>query len=337
MNKKILYAYRDIVDYLLQRGHTGLLLPFLLLSLQTLQAKAPQTTMETMTEAIGETTTEDDPTAVAHRHRIWNTVATTTELPHLFRAQQPNTITHAEWLYPVFDTLCYSGRPLRIVQIGDSHIAAKTLPLTLKQQLGDAWGMAENDSLGTGMTFSYMAKNGATAKGFLTPQRLENLQQLRPDLIIVSFGTNECHGWGYQESNHKKELEQTLAALKQYCPAATLLWTTPPGDYLTKRSVTYRRNAKTGKKVRRVRRERTVNPMTTRCANLLSSFATSHQYPIWNLNAITGGDYAARNWSLQRFMRPDKVHFTPQGYELQAKLLATALLTAYNSYIIQQP
>ncbi|EJX02012.1 hypothetical protein EVA_09883 [gut metagenome] len=36
-------------------------------------------------------------------------------------------------------------------------------------------------------------------------------------------------------------------------------------------------------------------------------------------------------------MRPDKVHFTPQGYELQAKLLATALLTAYNSYIIQQP
>lgn len=326
-----------------QRGlWKALLAFFLLLPLQGLWANRPQihrgtSAPITPTQSTTKPGTNDEVTVAERRHRIWNTVTTTTELPRLFRAQQPNAITHAEWLHPVFDTLCYSGRPLRIVQIGDSHIAAKTLPLTLKQQLGAAWGMAENDSLGTGMTFSYMAKNGATAKGFLTPQRLENLQQLRPDLIIVSFGTNECHGWGYHESSHEKELEQTLAALKQYCPKATLLWTTPPGDYLTKRSVTYRRHAKTGKKVRRVRRERTVNPMTTRCANLLSSFATAHEYPVWNLNAITGGDYAARNWSLQRYMRPDKVHFTPQGYELQAQLLAAALLSAYNSYIIQQP
>ena len=32
-------------------------------------------------------------------------------------------------------------------------------------------------------------------------------------------------------------------------------------------------------------------------------------------------------------MRPDRIHFTPEGYTLQGRLLGEAILSAYNQYL----
>ena len=268
--------------------------------------------------------------SVALPEPLWTCVKVNASMPKSFRARKMNLITRSDSLQPVFDTLCHSGRPLRVLHLGDSHVAGKTFPQTIKAQLEKAWG---TDSTGRGISYSYMAKNGATALNFLTDARLLAVEQKQPDLIILSFGTNECHGMGYLEKQHQQELTEVVDRLRQHCPKTVMMLTTPPGDYLVTRRVTYPLNKKTGKKQRVVRRYKKPNPMSARCATLLDKYAAEEGFAVWNLNAITGGPTAVHNWIAAHMMRSDRIHFTPAGYELQGKLFSEALLSAYNDYI----
>lgn len=251
---------------------------------------------------------------------VWHPVEVSSSLPSSFRQSKPNHISFSEHMTSAFDTLCYSGRPLRIIQIGDSHVAGKAFPRALCEKLQLALGAAPTDSLGFGIHFDYMARNGATAARMLTPERLQQVALLRPDLLILSFGTNECHSLNYREAEHQAELESVTRLLRQYLPQTALLLTTPPGDYLYQRRY----------------RQRRPNPMSARCAAVIRQWGENHRMAVWDLNSIAGGGVAPRNWSLARLLRNDRVHFTPEGYTLHGHLLAEAILTAYNAYLRQR-
>ena len=251
-------------------------------------------------------------------------------MPSAFRHTQPNVITHAEWLEPIRKILAASERPLRILQIGDSHVAGKSFPQAIKAALTQYIGAAEsNPENGEGMTFHYFGKNGATSQHFRTDSYMQKFATQEPDLIILSLGTNEAHGMGYREDLHESQLDQFFELLRKACPDAVILLTTPPGDYLTRSFVDYRQTSRSHRKVRHVRRSKQPNPMSARCAQLIKEYGEAHQMPVWDLYHICGGEEAAlRNWVSGNYMRPDRIHFHPQGYTLHGKLLAEALVQA---------
>ena len=252
-----------------------------------------------------------------------------------FVHSQPDTIIRNDLLKNVFDTLCYSNRSLKILHIGDSHVAGKSFPNSLKQYLSDSFGLSENDLHGKGISFSYIAKNGATALNFLTPERKAMISTKHPDLVIMSFGTNECHGLGYREDEHLRDLTQAVNIVRELCPGATILLTTPPGDYLSRR-VKYYIKGKDGKRYRRYRYKRNLNPMTTRCSALICDYAEKNNIPVWNLNSIAGGEHAVRNWQNHKMMRKDFIHFLPEGYNFHARMLNEAIVKSFNAYIDRQ-
>lgn len=253
-------------------------------------------------------------------------------IPSYFRESQENIINRPDQLNKAFDVLCKSGRALRVLQLGDSHVAGGSYPKAVETTLESAWGKAVNDST-TGIEYAYMARNGATTKRFATENWMKQVEKYNPDLIILSFGTNECHGMGYREEVHAAQLEDFFTMLKEVCPSAVIMLTTPPGDYLTTRRVRYVRRGK-GRKARRVYSSYSrVNPMSVRCAAELEEFGEEHNLPVWDLNTIAGGELAQKNWTSANLMRPDRIHFTPEGYKMHGKLLATAILKAYNGYI----
>ena len=254
-------------------------------------------------------------------------------IPSFFQASQENVINRSEKLNKIFDILCRSGRPLRVLQLGDSHVAGKSYPLAVEDALESAWGKVISDSSSTGVEYSFMGRNGATTRRFATENWMKQIGECNPDLIILSFGTNECHGLGYREEVHEAQLEDFFTMLKEVCPSAVIMLTTPPGDYLTTRKVRYVRRGR-GRKARRIISSYSrVNPMSVRCAAELEEFGQEHKLPVWDLNTIAGGKSAQKNWTSANLMRPDRIHFTPEGYRLQGKLLATAILKAYNGYI----
>ncbi len=254
---------------------------------------------------------------------------------HTFVHSSPDTITRYQQLYRVFDTLCYSNRPLRVLHIGDSHVAGKSFPMEIKQYLADAFGMASADTAGVGINYSYIAKNGATALNFLTPERQRSIAAKNADLVIMSFGTNECHGMGYREAEHRTALSAAVDNVRKLCPGATILLTTPPGDYLTRRTRYYVRG-RDGKRYRRYRTRSNPNPMTPRCAALICKYAAEQNIPVWDLNTIAGGSMAVRNWQKHNMMRRDKIHYYPEGYAFHARMFGEAFVKAYNEYYYEQ-
>ena len=50
-------------------------------------------------------------------------------------------------------------------------------------------------------------------------------------------------------------------------------------------------------------------------------------------NVVGGSLRACKNWLAAQLMRPDHVHYLPEGYTLQGELLYEAIIKAYNEYV----
>lgn len=235
-------------------------------------------------------------------------------MPGRFRDTAVNAITGDTLLDRLFDTLRLSGRPVRILHLGDSHVAPGTFTRAMEATLQQAW--AETG----GAEVHFLGHNGATVNYFATPEWMGKIAAQGPDLIVASFGTNECHGMGYQEAQHRAMMQTFFTMLREACPCATILLTTPPGDYLSQRVS------------RRRRRASNPNPMTIRAAAEIRRFGQEEGMAVWDLHTIAGGSRALDNWIGGGFMQRDRVHFTPEGYQVQGRLLGEALLGAYNNY-----
>ena len=256
------------------------------------------------------------------------------KFPAAFRNTQPNTLTHPEWLLPVARILSEGKRPLRVLHIGDSHVAGKSFPDALKATLVSALGKASSADEGQGIWFSYVGSNGATSQRFLSETYKERFAEAKPDLIVLSLGTNEAHGMGYREDLHDRQLNAFFQMLHEACPDATVILTTPPGDYLTTSYVNYRRTSRySRKRVKVVRRTTRVNPMSSRCATNIVNYGAEHQMPVWDIFYICGGEEgpAQRNWVSAHLMRADRIHFEPAGYKLQGQLLGEAIVRGLKS------
>lgn len=257
-------------------------------------------------------------------------VPISSSMPSRFVDTLSNVITSPELLRPVIERLRDGDRPLRVLHIGDSHVAGRSFPTAVKETLLRYFGTPDADRhVGGGITFSYIGRNGATSQHLLSESYMQRFSRQEPDLIILSLGTNEAHGMGYREDLHEQQLDTFLARLRRACPGAVILLTTPPGDYLVTRYVNYRRTSRSNRRVRTVRHVRRPNPMSARCASFLVDYAKEHDLPVWDMFAVCGGESSAHsNWVRGGYMRADRIHFEPHGYALQGRLLGEALARA---------
>lgn len=263
--------------------------------------------------------------------RMLQPVTVNDSLPPSFQQTQENRILHEEYLYPLFEQLCHHSAPVRIVHIGDSHVRGHVFPVAARHELERAFGSeavfpdsihyrtsAKARETGQpGLVYHAIGINGATTVQFTTEERLQEIADLKPDLIILSFGTNESHNKRYSSEEHRQQLDVLLTLLYRYCPKSIVMLTTPPGSY-----------------VRINRRKKAINQRTPLAAETLLQFAEERHLPVWDLYDIAGGkEKACLNWKNGRYMQRDQVHYTHEGYRLQGTLLADAIIKAFNHYV----
>lgn len=252
-------------------------------------------------------------------------------LPPLFKNTQENRILHEEYLFPLFEKLCNHNAPVRIVHIGDSHVRGHVLSVTTRRELENAFGCkavfpdsityrtsAKARETGeAGLVYHTIGINGATTVQFTSEERLQEIADLKPDLIILSFGTNESHNKKYNSTEHRQQMDALLTLLYQRNPDALIMLTTPPGSY-----------------IRQTRRRKIINQRTHLVVDTLLQFAEERHLPVWDLYDIAGGkEKACLNWKNGRYMQRDQVHYTHEGYRLQGTLLAKAIIKAFNHYV----
>lgn len=238
-------------------------------------------------------------------------------LPAAFKHTGVNVLTDSVGILNPFWEKLYQVRmgmsrdTVRVVHIGDSHIRGRILPQTAGELLARDFGALLYEERGV---------NGAFCTTFTQEARIAELVSLRPDLLILSFGTNESHNRRYNAVLHYKQMDDLVQLIRENLPDTPLLMTTPPGSY--------------DAHGRRRNRSYTPNPRTAIAVRTIRNYADEHGLAVWDLFAVAGGvRHAVRNWKAAGLMRPDHVHYLPEAYELQGRLLYQALIKAYNAYV----
>lgn len=270
-------------------------------------------------------------------------------LPALFIGAQPDVIqdptgslsSFFEKLLSLKNCNATENATVRIVHIGDSHVRSHEFTPAFNFRLTETFGNAAagfiegyrsegilTESGSSGIICHCIGINGATSENFMNEKYLAEIQRLRPDLIIISLGTNESFG-KYDVSEHYALMDNLYSLIKSYCPEVPLLYTTPPGAFKTIYG-RYRRKKRIYRKVIRVEENRNIE----KSASTIVSFAENHRVACWDLFNIVGGEsYACKNWLDGNYFQRDRVHFVRDGYVLQGNMLYEALIASYNTYV----
>lgn len=167
----------------------------------------------------------------------------------------------------------------------------------------------ENDA--PGIIYHSIGVNGAKASDYNKyPLFFEQLPALKPDLIVISLGTNESFDKMGTEA-YMAQLNQFIANIKAQSPDAAILITTPPPS-LFKRKYP--------------------NTFAASYAKATAMQETDANYATWDMYSEMGGLYGVPRNAARGLMSTDRVHYSRDGYEKQGRLFTEAFIKAYENF-----
>ena len=198
----------------------------------------------------------------------------------------------------------FFDRPVGSVTIAAKKTAPEQRTLTLD-------GLSLENEL-SGIVYHSIGVTGAKFKDFARAKYFaRQVADLEPDLVILSFGTNESQG--NTEPNYlRKTMDLLISQILETSPAARIMLTTPADSYL---------------------RGRGLNPHMARTSEVIRDYAKEKGYAIWDLFYFSGGENSSTLWKSNGLMTSDSVHYTKYGYALQGKLLYQSLIKGYNGFV----
>ncbi len=164
-----------------------------------------------------------------------------------------------------------------------------------------------------GIFYHSIGINGAEFSDYIPQENFfQELSILKPELIVVSLGTNESVSNidSITFYNYLTNFYNYLLPLK-----ATLLFTTPADNDRRKR---------VGKK----RKKRTIfvsNPKAEWMGQQIVHFCKEKNIACWNMYEVMGGENSMKLWVNNELAARDHLHFSKKGYVLQAELLFQAI------------
>ncbi len=230
-----------------------------------------------------------------------------------FIKQSKNVIPDSDelmgaFLYKLMELRSGIRDRVTIFQFGDSHIKPGFFSTTARSSLIKYFGVAANGSSPT-LNYQFMGVNGGSFQNLLGNDAIFNrCKELKPDLLVVSLGTNDSQGT-YNATRFRGELLAFMNKMKDYQGEATVIFTLPPDGN------------KFGKH----------NSDITKVSDEICDYAKDNNYATWNLAEVMGGKGSISKWRAQDFASKDFLHFSPKGYMLQGYLFYTAIMQAYKS------
>ncbi len=156
-----------------------------------------------------------------------------------------------------------------------------------------------------GISYHKFGVAGSTMGQFVnyTPLFMEQIRALKPNLLIVSLGTNDSYIDSLNEDKLLKEVRVFTEKLSRYSSKTAVLFTTAPDTKYDDR---------------RPERLTEINRIIRNIANENQNIA------LWDLQHIMGGDGSVDAWIKKNYMIFDHLHFTTAGYKLQGELFMEA-------------
>ncbi len=198
----------------------------------------------------------------------------------------------------------YFDRPVGSVTIAAKKNSGQQKTLTID-------GISLENEL-SGVLYHSIGVNGAKYMDFARAKYFaRQVADLEPDLVILSFGTNESQG-STDPNYMRRTMDLLTSQILERSPGTRILLTTPADSYL---------------------RGKGLNPHMAETSEVIRKYAREKGYGLWDLFNFTGGENSSALWKSNGLMTSDSVHYTKHGYALQGKLLYQSLVKGYNGYL----
>ncbi|MNO57491.1 GDSL-like Lipase/Acylhydrolase [compost metagenome] len=184
------------------------------------------------------------------------------------------------------------------------------LGLPLQMSLEGAQGVALGGwyilgQKNAGVTLSTLGINGARQEVVdkWQPGWQDTLKALRPDLVILAYGTNEAFDDTLDLTRYQTQLDATLTRLRQDNPRMAILLVGPPD------SIKHRQASGCA--------ARQPQPLAA-VLGIQRQMAQRHKALFWDWQGYMGGPCSIAAWQADGLARGDLVHLTAQGYRKSA-------------------
>ena len=178
-------------------------------------------------------------------------------------------------------------------------------------------GLILRNSKRGGITYHVAGVNGSQYRNWSASNILaKQSAYLKPDLIIISLGTNDANDLALTTDEFTKQVHDLVSSLKKENPGACFILTTPPDSWYKKRYV---------------------NKQVDRIRHAILLYAEEHHIACWDLYAAMGGENSIVTWNKQGLAASDLVHFSKAGYELHGELFYESFIKHYTSYVSDRP
>ena len=191
--------------------------------------------------------------------------------------------------------------------------AAEELTIDFKQEAGSGtplviYGLSVNTPATSGIDYNAFGVSGGQYKYFAknTPLLLEQIKAFKPDLVIVSLGSNDCYDKQLTLKGYREMLQTFIRNMRAVSPNTEFLLTTPPDTQFEESK-----------------------PVSLSIVNeSILETAKKEHCTVWDFYTVMGGFDAMKKWQELELGNKDGLHLSTKGYYVQGQLLALALARA---------
>lgn len=164
-----------------------------------------------------------------------------------------------------------------------------------------------------GILYHSIGVNGAKFTDYNKYQLFfDQLAELKPDLIIISLGTNTAFDKAdYSVTDFENHMDEFFNNLKSRNIDAPMLVTTPPPALRSKKEQ---------------------NPKVPEFGDDLIRRSEQLNYAVWDLYRFLGGYENTQQLISEGLWSEDRIHFSEKGYKRQGVALADAIINSYREY-----
>ena len=166
-----------------------------------------------------------------------------------------------------------------------------------------------------GVVYHAIGVNGASVPSYIESENFEEeLHFLKPDLMIFGIGINDAVARDFSGESFRQNYKTLIELIKRVNPDCAFLFITNNDSYRRISRNNYR-----------------VNPNGTVARKAFFQLAEEHQGGVWDFFTLMGGLQSMQKWQTAGLAKPDKIHFTRNGYLLIGDMLYNALIDYYKA------
>lgn len=168
-----------------------------------------------------------------------------------------------------------------------------------------------------GIEYTSIGVNGASFDNYKRCFLFEEqLKLYKPDLFIISIGTNDAYHPDFDTEKYRRNYEEMIQMIQRVNPDCAILLTVPNDSY-------YKRQYP--------------NPRTKLMEAIIYELAEKYKMGVWDFYKIMGGFNSSKYWYQNKLMPKDRIHFTQMGYRIKADLLLQALTHSWEQSLQLAP